>query len=97
MAKQVEELKVWQRAREFCVAVNALLGRASFQRDRKLKEQLSDAVDSVISNIAEGSRSHRPSFCQISVHLESLQRPGSNKATARVRSRLHYGHRTCRL
>jgi four helix bundle protein len=54
VAKQVEELKVWQRAREFCVAVNALLGRAGFQRDRKLKEQLSNAVDSVISNIAEG-------------------------------------------
>ncbi len=54
MAQQVEDLKVWQRAREFCVAVNALLGRAGFQRDRKLKEQLSNAVDSVISNIAEG-------------------------------------------
>jgi hypothetical protein len=43
MAQQVEDLKVWQRSREFCVAVNALLGRAGFQRDRKLKEQLSNA------------------------------------------------------
>ena len=54
MAERVEDLKVWQRAREFCVAVNAIIGRAGFQRDRRLREQLSDAVDSVISNIAEG-------------------------------------------
>ena len=98
MAQQVEDLKVWQRAREFCVAVNALLGRAGFQRDRKLREQLSDAVDSVISNIAEGfAQPTDRAFARFLYHLESLQRRGSNKATARLRSRLHYGHRTCRL
>jgi four helix bundle protein len=54
MAQRVEDLKVWQRAREFCVAVNAIIGRPGFQRDRRLREQLSDAADSVIANIAEG-------------------------------------------
>jgi four helix bundle protein len=54
MAQRVEDLKVWQRARQFCVAVNAIIGRPGFQRDRRLRDQLSDAVDSVISNIAEG-------------------------------------------
>jgi len=54
MAQRVEDLKVWQRAREFSVAVNAIIGRPGFQRDRRLREQLEDAVDSVIANIAEG-------------------------------------------
>ena len=54
MAQRVEDLKVWQRAREFCVAVNAIIGRPGFQRDRRLREQLEDAADSVIANIAEG-------------------------------------------
>ena len=54
MAQRVEDLKVWQRAREFCVAVNAIIGRPGFQRDRRLREQLGDAADSVLSNIAEG-------------------------------------------
>jgi four helix bundle protein len=54
MAQRVEELKVWQRAREFCAAVNAIIDRAGFQRDRRLRDQLRDATDSVLSNIAEG-------------------------------------------
>jgi four helix bundle protein len=54
MAQRVEDLKVWQRARELCVAVNAICDRAGFQRDRRLRDQLTDAVDSVMANIAEG-------------------------------------------
>ena len=54
MAQRVEDLKVWQRARDFGVAVNAIIDRPGFQRDRRLREQLEDAVDSVIANIAEG-------------------------------------------
>jgi four helix bundle protein len=54
MAQRVEDLKVWQRAREFCVAINAIIDRAGFQRDRRLRDQLMDAVDSVIANISEG-------------------------------------------
>jgi len=54
MAQRVEDLKVWQRAREFCVAVDAIINRAGFQRDRRLRDQLRDATDSVVWNIAEG-------------------------------------------
>jgi len=54
MAKRVQELKLWQRAREFCVAINAIIGRAGFQRDLRLRDQVRDAADSIVSNIAEG-------------------------------------------
>ena len=65
MAQRVEDLKVWQRAQEFWVAVNAIIGRPGFQRDRRLRDQLRDAADSVLSNIAEGFDSaDRPGVCQ---------------------------------
>ena len=54
MAKTVQELKVWQRAHELCLAVDAILGRPVFDDNRRLKQQLEDAADSVLSNIAEG-------------------------------------------
>ncbi len=37
MAQRVEDLRVWQRAHEFWVAVNAIINRAGFQRDRRLR------------------------------------------------------------
>jgi four helix bundle protein len=54
VAKTVEELKVWQRAREFAVAVFAILERQTFEHERELREQIKDATDSMVSNIAEG-------------------------------------------
>jgi four helix bundle protein len=54
MAKCVQEMQVWQRARELGIAVNAILEIPRLKNDRRLHEQLSDASDSVISNIAEG-------------------------------------------
>ena len=54
MAHRVEDLKVWQRAQEFWVAVNAIIDRSGFQRDRQLRDQVKDAADSILSNIAEG-------------------------------------------
>lgn len=54
MAKSVEELKVWQRSNELNVAVTAIIGNAGFRRDRRLKDQIVDAADSIVSNIAEG-------------------------------------------
>ena len=54
MAKKVEELDVWQRALDFSVAVNAIIGNPGFMRDRRLRDQILDATDSVVSNIAEG-------------------------------------------
>jgi four helix bundle protein len=49
-----EDLRVWQAARQQCDRVGALLERPTFQRDRKLSEQMNDAALSVMFNIAEG-------------------------------------------
>jgi four helix bundle protein len=54
MAKRLEELTVYQKAVEFWEAVTALLDRPAFRRDRKLRDQISDANDSITSNISEG-------------------------------------------
>jgi four helix bundle protein len=54
MAERVEELKLWQRAEEFGKAISAIIDRPGFDRDRRLRDQLRDAADSVISNIVEG-------------------------------------------
>jgi four helix bundle protein len=54
MAQSVEELKVWQRAVELCDAVDAIIERPSLVADQRLRDQIRDAADSVLSNIAEG-------------------------------------------
>jgi four helix bundle protein len=54
MAKKVEELEVWQRAKDLGVAVNATINGVNFQKDWKLRDQIRDATDSVLSNISEG-------------------------------------------
>lgn len=54
MAIKVEELQVWQRAREFGLAVNAIIEKPGLLRDRRLREQIVDATDSILSNISEG-------------------------------------------
>ena len=40
MAKRVEELKIWQRAKDLEVAVNAIIDSVNFQRDWKLRDQI---------------------------------------------------------
>lgn len=50
----LEDLQIFQKARELWRAVNALLDRPALRRDRQLHEQLADAMDSVVSNIGEG-------------------------------------------
>lgn len=52
--KRVEDLVAWQRAMQFWDAVNAILDRPRLRADGGLRGQLSDAVDSTVSNIAEG-------------------------------------------
>lgn len=54
MAKKVEELELWRKATEFWKAVDPLLTRSAFERDWKLRNQLRDAIDSILSNISEG-------------------------------------------
>jgi four helix bundle protein len=53
-AKCVEELQVYQKALDAADAVSAILKRACFQRDYKLREQLADSSDAVPSLIADG-------------------------------------------
>ena len=54
MAKCVEELQVWQRARALTVAIFAITEVSAFRRHPRLADQLNDAADSLLSNIAEG-------------------------------------------
>ena len=54
MAEKVEELKIWQRSMDFWRAVNTILDRPGLLRDGRLRSQLSDATDSIVSNIVEG-------------------------------------------
>lgn len=54
MARKFDDLPVYQAAMRLWGAVNALLDRDALRRNRKLHEQISDANDSVPSNIAEG-------------------------------------------
>ena len=54
IAKTVEDLHLYQRARELVVAVTAILERPAFQRELDLRDQIRRAADSVVSNIAEG-------------------------------------------
>jgi four helix bundle protein len=53
-AKCVEDLHVWQRANEFWDAINAILDKPGLLRDRSLRDQISTAADSIVSNIREG-------------------------------------------
>src|SRR5690606_20892011 len=54
MAKTLEELQVYQRALEASAEVSAILKRASFQRDVRLRENLGASASSVPALIAEG-------------------------------------------
>jgi four helix bundle protein len=54
MAKTVEELPLFQRAIEFCAAVNAILERPAFGRNGKLRNQIAEANESITANMREG-------------------------------------------
>ena len=53
-AKTLEELQVWQRAKELVAALSAITAGEAFQRHERLREQIDDASDSLLANIAEG-------------------------------------------
>jgi four helix bundle protein len=80
-AKTVEDLKLWEKATAFWRCVNGLLERPAFRRDWKLRAQLSDATDSVLSNIAEG-------FAQSTDRGFVRYLYDSKASTAEARSRL---------
>jgi four helix bundle protein len=53
-ARTVEELLVYQRALQLADAITAILEAPAFRQDLRLRDQLRDASDSVVSNISEG-------------------------------------------
>lgn len=52
-----EDIKAWQRARDVARLVAEMCTAALKPLDPKLRQQLSDASDSVMANIAEGHKS----------------------------------------
>jgi len=54
MAKRLEELPIYDKAVGFWSAVSALLESPRLRKDRNLHEQISDANDSITSNMVEG-------------------------------------------
>jgi four helix bundle protein len=54
MARSLEELPIYPKAVEFCVAVTALLDRPGFRKNCKLRDQIDNANDSILSNMSEG-------------------------------------------
>ena len=54
MAYKLEEMSVYLKARDFSIAVSSIIERPAFGRKRKLKDQIAEANDSILSNMSEG-------------------------------------------
>ena len=54
MADTLEELPVYSKARAFSLAVTAISARPEFGRNRKLRDQIVAANESILANMAEG-------------------------------------------
>ncbi len=55
MAKNVDELQVYQKALAAAAEISAIIQRPSFNRDMRLRDQLGSSSERVASLIAEGS------------------------------------------
>ena len=63
--KQFEDLRVWQEARVLSREIYAAAKQRAFTRDFALRDQITRAVTSTLSNIAEGfERGSRKEFIQ---------------------------------
>ena len=54
MAHRLEDLPLFPKMIALCDAVDAILARPAWRKDRRLREQISDANDSITSNMYEG-------------------------------------------
>jgi four helix bundle protein len=54
MGLNLEDFDAYQKATEFSRSVIALLERSAFGKERKLREQITEASDSISANLAEG-------------------------------------------
>ena len=82
----VGDLRLFQRAVQLVDAVTAILSRPAFRQDLKLRDQLRDAGDSIVANIAEGFP--QPTDRAFARYLYIAL--GSN---AELRARLQLAHR----
>jgi len=72
MARKLEELPIYEKAVAFWVAVNETLENPRLRRDRKLHDQISDANDSITSNMVEGfEQSSDRAFANFLTHSKS--------------------------
>lgn len=64
-ARQFEELGVWQDARQLVREIYRVTNQRGFRRDFNLRDQITRAATSTVSNIAEGfERGSRKEFVQ---------------------------------
>jgi four helix bundle protein len=54
MRKRLDEMPVYLKAQEFSSAVTAFLGRPGFVKNYRHRTQISEALDSILSNMSEG-------------------------------------------
>jgi hypothetical protein len=52
MAHKLEDLPIFEKAQEFCVAVTATLQRSRLRKNSERYDQIVDANDSILSNMA---------------------------------------------
>ena len=52
--EKIEDFEVWKVADAFWSAVNAIISKPSFGKEFDLRDQVKDAIDSVLSNLSEG-------------------------------------------
>ena len=72
MAQKLDELPVYIAAKEFWVAVNAILDTPRLRRDRRLHDQISGANDSITANMEEGfEQSTDRAFAVFLVHAKA--------------------------
>ena len=93
MAKRIEELPVYQKASAFTDAVAAIIARPQFGRNRKLREQIAEANESILANMDEGFEqstdaalahylyTSKGSIAEVVVRLKGAKRRGWVTAT----------------
>ena len=81
----IEDFEVFKKAQELWNAVNAILDVPGLRRDFELRNQISDAIDSVLANLDEG-------FEQPTDRAFANYVYRTKASTAEVRRRLRIAH-----
>jgi len=89
MAKCVEELQVFQKSLRVSAEISAMLRRASFDRDVRLRDQLGSSSERVASLISEGfEQSTDRHFAQYCYRARGSSREARTQLVV-ARDRLH--------